>query len=353
MKLFITTFVSLLLSVSVPAATSGVTPIADIRATEIPAALREGLETSLSQKQLDDVSEWAKNSANSIKDILIAIADLKTTNQIEELRTRIQKIVIDSAPSANETLMRYALNRTLFIDAILAKSQTNHSLRVRLHNLKNGANLALKYYEVQFQSSTATATEKIVAKFGVEHFLYTKKLSNMILSDDDAYEVYHLGYQLLQWDLVRAENKREYSRVILSIQNSIQSLNDNTTLSSRVKVQIQNKEYESVIVPELDTLINAAISENKSSSDFFHSIDPNFVSKSQKEEPKIAPQLTDWFNRCYELEKINKYSYSAYDDCIKLNENEQQRIMTKEFDVCYDINSRNLYSSDAVEKCLK
>ena len=190
-----------------------------------PSILEEGTQRQLTAAQIEELLPWAKDSKLFLVDLLENIQGLTTADKIERLADGITAVVGESAPKNSELLMRYALNRGLVLNNILASEMSNDAVGTadaRLRVLKSSIQMALKYYDTDMAILSKKTTAPYVI-FGLDYFEFLTELNKSIFDASAQYSIQRTALEWLQWDLYRDLNNASYAAQIVKINNSLKT----------------------------------------------------------------------------------------------------------------------------------
>lgn len=193
--------------------------MAGIHEIKPPPQFDEGLETKLSQDQINEIKPWAYNSRLTLEDVYNRTKKIRDVNEIKKILVdTIQRVVLSSAPRRTELIMRYVLNRTLKImeemeaqtapnvSASLRNSVTQEQVRI----LKLSIRMAIRYYvnDIEFINGQAQVTNKSLvnlpfAKFGIEYAKFLMWINESVMNVRAQYNIAIMALGLFQWDLYR------------------------------------------------------------------------------------------------------------------------------------------------------
>ncbi|MDD4975726.1 MAG: hypothetical protein PHY93_15320 [Bacteriovorax sp.] len=188
-----------------------------------PVILEEGTQRDLSAAQIAELLPWAKDSKNFLNDMLDTIQGLSMADKIDRLVEGIHSIVSESAPKNSELLMRYALNRGLAINDIIARETSVDAVGIadaKVRVLILSVKMAIKYYDTDM----ATLTNKTAAPFvvfGLDYFNFLNEINKSIFDASAEYAIQRASLEWLQWDLYRDLNNAQYAPQIVKINNNL------------------------------------------------------------------------------------------------------------------------------------
>lgn len=190
-----------------------------------PAILEEGTQRELSKAQIAELLPWAKDSKLFLVDLLENIQGLTMQDKIDRLSDGLATVVGESASKNSELLMRYALNRGLVLNNILASEMSADAVGTadaRLRVLKSSIEIALKYYETDMAILQKKSTAPYVI-FGLDYFEFLSELNKSIFDASAQYSIQRTALEWLQWDLYRDLNNASYAPQIVKINNSLKT----------------------------------------------------------------------------------------------------------------------------------
>ena len=190
-----------------------------------PAILEEGTQRELSKAQIAELLPWAKDSKLFLVDLLENIQGLTMQDKIDRLSEGLATVVGESASKNSELLMRYALNRGLVLNNILASEMSADAVGTadaRLRVLKSSIEIALKYYETDMAILQKKSTAPYVI-FGLDYFEFLSELNKSIFDASAQYSIQRTALEWLQWDLYRDLNNASYAPQIVKINNSLKT----------------------------------------------------------------------------------------------------------------------------------
>jgi hypothetical protein len=225
-----------------------------------PKILNEGTETVLSETQIKELLPWAKNTKQSLLDLLESIQNLQSEDKVSRLTSGIEDAVGESSPKNSELLMRYTLNRALVVKKILDDEMDAHSVGsvdVKLRVLIASINLSLKY----FDSDVSTLSKKAsipFATYGSDYFDFLTELNKSIFDASAQYKIERIALEWLSWDLSRDLNSATFAPKIFKIYNNlkyypdrkitdieaVKLIRDMKKLSNSVDVHYEEKKLE-------------------------------------------------------------------------------------------------------------
>lgn len=190
-----------------------------------PSILEEGTQRELSKAQIAELLPWAKDSKLFLVDLLENIQGLTIQDKIDRLAEGLATVVGESASKNSELLMRYALNRGLVLNNILASEMSADAVGTadaRLRVLKSSIEIALKYYETDMAILQKRTTAPYVI-FGLDYFEFLSELNKSIFDASAQYTIQRTALEWLQWDLYRDLNNASYAPQIVKINNGLKS----------------------------------------------------------------------------------------------------------------------------------
>ena len=190
-----------------------------------PAILEEGTQRNLTPAQIAELLPWAKDSKIFLNDLLENTQGLSTHDQIERLTDGIANAVGESAPKNSELLMRYALNRALVLNEILAKEMDADavgSADIKLRVLKASIKMSLKYYDTDMMILSKKAVAPYVV-FGLDYYEFLNELNKSIFDASAQYSIQRTSLEWLQWDMYRDLNNTRYASQIVKINNGLKT----------------------------------------------------------------------------------------------------------------------------------
>lgn len=195
---------------------------------------REGVKTRLSDAEIRELIPWASSSKIALGQLLKKIEYKKVTQQEEYLVEHIEKIVVKSERKFTELLMRYVLQRSLYIQDVLINETVASDFvmrNVRIMFLIEAVKFSLKYYEsdLKFLNSSHTSSEydQREKTFMVFAKKYSDFLENLSLSITDASALYqlekiNLGFYYVDRD--RAPEHKLFAATTIEIHDFLSSL---------------------------------------------------------------------------------------------------------------------------------
>lgn len=188
-----------------------------------PAVLQEGTQRELTAAQIAELLPWAKDSKVFLKDLLESTQGLSSTDKLDRLVEGMKTVVGESAPKNTELLMRYAINRGLVLNEILAKEssvETVGSIDAKVRVLVSSINMAIKYYDTDMATLSKKSPAPFVT-FGMDYFNFLTELNKSIFDATAQYSIQRTSLEWLQWDLYRDLNNTGYAAQIVKINNSL------------------------------------------------------------------------------------------------------------------------------------
>ena len=199
-----------------------------------PSSLDEGTQTKLSSAQVTEIAPWARDSKVFLNDLLEGSVNLSTFDKHERLVNGIKFVVGESSPRNNELFMRYILNRSLVLDAILEKEMDPNeagTIDVKLGLLLSSIKMAQKYFDCDMSMMTKNDSAQF-ADFGKDYFKYLIKLNKSVFDASAEYAVEKTALEWLQWDLYRDLNNKQYASAIIKINNALRNFTDKKIILS-------------------------------------------------------------------------------------------------------------------------
>lgn len=201
----------------------------DVEGFDIPTVFDEGLQTELTQEQVDELLPWVNQSKLRLEDMVEAVSGMSLDNKITAMITGIRDVVLKSAPKHSELLMRYTLNRGVRLVEILGEEADMNQRGVKeaqLRILKQSVQFALKYYEIDKkyieQSSSFQRTQ--YAAYGIDFSKFLFELNKSILDASAQYALARLNLALLRSDLHRDLANKRYADDIFKLHLALSTL---------------------------------------------------------------------------------------------------------------------------------
>jgi hypothetical protein len=188
-----------------------------------PAVLQEGTQRELTVAQIAELLPWAKDSKVFLIDLLESTQGLSSTDKLDRLVAGMKTVVGESAPKNSELLMRYAINRGLVLNEILAKESSSEevgSIDAKLRVLVSSIKMAIKYYDTDMATLSKKSPAPFVT-FGLDYFNFLSELNKSIFDATAQYSIQRTSLEWLQWDLYRDLNNASYAAQIVKINNSL------------------------------------------------------------------------------------------------------------------------------------
>ncbi len=245
--------------------------------TEIkpPAQFDEGIETKLSQDQINEIKPWATRSNLTLEDVYNRTKKIRSAPKVKEILVdTIQKVVLSSAPKRTELLTRYVLNRTLKImeemerqigpnpDPSTRNSVTQEQVRI----LRLSVRMAIRYYldDIEFINGQARERHTSLvnlpyAKFGIEYAKFLMWINESVVNARAQYNIAIMALGLLQWDLYRDDpNKMLLAPAIQKVYDFLatapEKANDSFPDSQWVQAMRQVREVFNSTMATLETI---------------------------------------------------------------------------------------------------
>lgn len=200
----------------------------ETRQIEIPYALQEGLETSLTDAQIQELLPWAYNTRDILSDLLDRVSQLPVSERNSRLKYEINDVVLKSAPKQTELFMRYILNRAVLVNDILTREHKGNQIGLedlRYTMFKRSIQMALKYYKSDIELLTGNVQNnlELFSSFGFEYAKFLREIDNSIIDASAQFAVSRLVLELLHYDLFRDINRNKYSAQIVRIKSFLDS----------------------------------------------------------------------------------------------------------------------------------
>ncbi|MEI8348213.1 MAG: hypothetical protein WCG27_12150, partial [Pseudomonadota bacterium] len=193
-----------------------------------PGAFEEGVQSNLDPKQLQELIPWAENTLSFLDDLLRQTNNMKKRMKVQQLFNGIQNGVLSSLPKHTELLMRYILNRGLFVYDIVDKTMRTddvHTLRIKIRILEQSILMAKKYFQSDLaflKANPLNFRPLDYVQFGKDYSNFLANLNKSVFSAAAQYKIELANLGWLMFDLNRDQDKTKYSRQILKIYFSIQ-----------------------------------------------------------------------------------------------------------------------------------
>jgi hypothetical protein len=192
---------------------------------EKPSVFAEGTERQLSLEQITELLPWAKDSKDSLVDLLDSSVILGSADKLDNLSEGIRRIVGDSGKKQPELFMRYVLNRAILLDNTLKKEVNDLQVGaadVRIRMLTSSIKMAIRYYDTDVAVLTKRAQSPF-ARFGVEYFNFLTELNKSIIDASAQYMVHKISLEFLQNDLYKDLNNQVYAPRIYKINSTLRT----------------------------------------------------------------------------------------------------------------------------------
>lgn len=193
-----------------------------------PSSFDEGVQTGLSDAQLQGLLPWATNSKFTLEDLVDLAKRTNPTDAKNILINGIRDVVLASAPRQTELLMRYSLNRAL---KIIKELEDKSSIDTQLSVLHASVEIAIRYYnsDLEFLQSTISHPEagpkpQPYTLFGLEYVQLLMGLDKNIFNAAAQYNISIMALGLFQWDLYRDETRAAYAPAIWKLNALLKKL---------------------------------------------------------------------------------------------------------------------------------
>jgi hypothetical protein len=202
----------------------------------------EGTQEGLTQQDRARISDWALNTKLALEEITTKISPLKMVEKKQMLVECMENAVIDSAPLASETLLRYTLNRALAANKAIEEEGIRKNFptfaagtvdqQVRL--LRNSVDLALEYYQndvmyINGKKQSNKLRDLIApeyARFGTRYNDLLLTLSNSVFDATAQYSILRKSIGWYANDLAKDAKADAYGRIAITLDNEYRSLQD-------------------------------------------------------------------------------------------------------------------------------
>jgi hypothetical protein len=202
----------------------------------------EGTEEGLSAQDRSRISDWALNTKLALEEITVKIASLKMVEKKQMLLECIENAVVDSAPLASETLLRYTLNRAMAANKVIEDEAVRKNYpsfaagtvdqQVRL--LRESVELALEYYQndvmyINGKKASNKLRDLIApeyARFGTRYNDLLLTLSNSIFDATAQYSILRKSIGWYANDLAKDAKAEAYGRIAINLDNIWRTLPD-------------------------------------------------------------------------------------------------------------------------------
>ncbi|EQC45814.1 hypothetical protein M899_1362 [Bacteriovorax sp. BSW11_IV] len=196
------------------------------------SVLNEGLETQLTDEQIESILPWANNSKIYIEDLISLIKSMTFEQALMELERGYTDVVLSSAPDNAQVLLRFSLNRALEYSKILSAEVEKDAVGIvdiKTRFLKVAADLALEHFQSDILL-LEKKTDNIVDlkfKYAIFGISFADKFLHVARSIVDAsaqHRIYLTTLKFLQLDLYRDLDRNRFAVEIRKIQNLVRTL---------------------------------------------------------------------------------------------------------------------------------
>lgn len=182
---------------------------------------KEGLDTTLTPSQHDQVRDWMGSTKVRLNSLLQTVEMEPLAQAKKDLMEQITDIVGKSDPKATETMMRYTLNRGMdIVKQIDADHLTDVTrpgvLDQEVRILKRSILFSFDYYQndLQYLNSIDTGLDDLIspprAQFGVRCAQFMMKLNRSLVASRAQYKIAFDTLGRLSVDLFNDDHKSDY-----------------------------------------------------------------------------------------------------------------------------------------------
>lgn len=216
-------------------ATAALLNMASVSAEEIAkptTVLNEGLETTLTEEQIESILPWANNSKVFIEDLFAMVKVSTFEEALNELRNGYTDVVLSSAPDNAQVLLRFSLNRGLEYTKILKREVEENSVGLvdtQTRILKVAGQLALNHFAsdlLLLEKKTDNLVD-LKFKYAIYGLDFAGKMLHVAKSVIDAsaqHAIFLTTLKFLQVDLYRDLDRNRFAVEIRKIQNLLKTV---------------------------------------------------------------------------------------------------------------------------------
>lgn len=202
---------------------------------DVGSEYAEGTITRLTAQDVAIFVPFAQNAQNVLTKALKDIDTMPIEQQVKHLSTVIKSVVKRSGEKSYQMLMRFALNRGLFLVSELMREADVNDVGVLENALDlqvRSIRLALSVYESDLSYQRRAATGSTSTSIGYASFTmgFAQYMLPGVMNVFDATAQYRLFYKTLEminWDLSRDDAALDYSDAIIEIYDTLQMLEEN------------------------------------------------------------------------------------------------------------------------------
>ncbi len=202
---------------------------------EVGSEYAEGTITQLTASDVAIFVPFAQNAQNVLTKAMKDIDTMPIEQQVRHLSTVIKSVVKRSGEKSYQMLMRFALNRGLFLVSELMREADVNDVGVLENALDlqvRSIRLALSVHESDLSYQRRAATGSTSTSIGYAAFAmnFAQNMLPGVMNVFDATAQYRLFYkslEMINWDLSRDEAALDYSDAIIEIYDTLQMLEEN------------------------------------------------------------------------------------------------------------------------------
>ena len=201
---------------------------------DVGSEYAEGTITRLTAQDVAIFVPFAQNAQNILNKAMKDIDTMPIEQQVRHLSTVIKSVVKRSGEKSYQMLMRFALNRGLFLVSELTREADVNDVGVLENALDlqvRSIRLALSVYEsdLSYQRRAATGSTSTSIGYAAFAMSFAQNMLPGIMNVFDATAQYRLFYkslEMINWDFSRDEAAFDYSDAIIEIYDTLEMLEE-------------------------------------------------------------------------------------------------------------------------------
>ncbi len=238
----------------------------------------EGTQVELSEADVAGLRKWIDNAQTSLNALTNKVRGERSSEQRKTFVDTFKSIVDASGKKENELLMRYVLNRALYVDNIVGTNPGSTDVDVLLSFFEKSVEMALAHYvdDAEYLKTVLSVQPEELRPmhdFALAYMLVAEEHAKRFLNPQSEYRVRRASLGWLSADLnsSRCMNTALFSEEILYIQDLVKNTYKENVSSTEVLGLIQQikADFHRNILPKLEEKVSSLRPKSQKETDSF------------------------------------------------------------------------------------